>query len=581
HFSTGVAADWRVPFPAVLPASGIEKEEAEKQSLASPAANAGKQDTLGGKKVSEADLRPLFIQRLQQLLNKTTNGLYTVAVGDMKVDVLASSISLHDVELQPDAKNRASLQAAGLLPSNVFTISFQRLDIEGVNLDDALTSKTMDYKTIRLVNPVIRIDRFRSKEKKPEGDFSQRFLKELEKLSIKNLSIEGGSIVVNDKQKGSTKTLSNVQVRMTDILLDSSTRNDKSRFLFAQNARIHFGDYSSTSKDGLYRFRIGNADVFATEKRVVLKNLSFKPTLSREAFASKHKVAKEMYTLLLPQLTITGADWWSALNEEEVMASAIETNGGSLAIYLNREKPPANKMGNFPSQLLQKLPVKLAVNKAAIRNLDLQYEEYNPLSKQNGTLYFDNASIHITNMHNGTGNGPMEMKGTAQFMHSIPIEASFRFDMARAKSGAFTASLRADKDFDGSLLNSFTVPLGMMKVEKGSLQKLQVDMQGDETGAKGEVEVLYQDLKLAMLEKDKGEAALDKKSVTSLFANLFVLKKSNPKKDEAPRKEPAQFKRDPTGGFFMLVWKTALTGILKTIGAPEKIAYKKPKPAEK
>jgi len=77
-----------------------------------------------------------------------------------------------------------------------------------------------------------------------------------------------------------------------------------------------------------------------------------------------------------------------------------------------------------------------------------------------------------------------------------------------------------------------------------------------------------------LLEKDRGEKELDKKGVTTLFANMFVLKKDNPKKGEELQKEQATFKRIPEGGFFMLVWKTILTGALKTVGAPPKIANK-------
>ena len=508
-----------------------KKEEEGTHGLVATGTEKGKIDTLGGKKVSAADLRPLFLQRLQQLLDKTSQGLYTLSVDDMKVDVLTSTVSLHNVTVRPDAGNRALLQARGLLPDNIFTISFQRLELEGVNLDDAITSKTMDYRLIRLVNPLIRIDHRRTKETKKEETFPQRFLKELEKLSIKQLVVEGGNIVIHDKQKGSTKSLANVQVQMHDILLDSTTRNDKSRFLFARKARIGFRNYRTKTKDGLYQFSIGDADVLATEKKVVVKNLLFAPTLSKRAFVNKQKKAKEIYTLSIPRLTLNGLDWWSALNEEEIFATDIQTSGGSLAVYMNREKPPANKMGNFPNQLLLKLPVKLAVKKASFRNLDVQYEEYNPLSKQSGTIYFDNASIHFSNLHNdANNNAPVIANGTALFMHRIPLKARFSFPMERAKSGAFTASVHAEKDFEGSLLNSFAMPLGMMKVEKGTLQDLQATMQGDETGASGDVRLLYKDLKISMLEKDKGEEALDKKSVTSFFANLFVLKKNNPKK---------------------------------------------------
>jgi len=57
-------------------------------------------------------------------------------------------------------------------------------------------------------------------------------------------------------------------------------------------------------------------------------------------------------------------------------------------------------------------------------------------------------------------------------------------------------------------------------------------------------------------------------------ANAFVLKKDNPKEGEEIRKVQAAFKRIPEGGFFMLVWKTIMTGTLKTIGAPTRIANK-------
>src|SRR5215216_5496564 len=159
-------------------------------------------------------------------------------------------------------------------------------------------------------------------------------------------------------------------------------------------------------------------------------------------------------------------------------------------------------------------------------------------------------------------------------MHKIPIKADFVFNRANYKSGEFTARINADKDFEGSLINSFSMPMGMVKIEEGLLQKLHANLQGSELKASGDITVLYKDLKLHLLEKDKGEKQLDKKGFTTFFANALVLKKDNPKEGAEPRKVQAEFKRIPEGGFFMLVWKTIMTGALKTIGAPTKIANK-------
>jgi hypothetical protein len=231
-------------------------------------------------------------------------------------------------------------------------------------------------------------------------------------------------------------------------------------------------------------------------------------------------------------------------------------------------------MGNFPNQLMKKFPVEMNVGKISLSDLSFSYKEYNPLSQQTGAIDMDKLNLAVTNFSN-TGTAPLVVEGRGLFMHQVPIQAEFVFDMASYQSGKFKAHIKVN-GFDAGLVNSFAMPLGLMKIEKGHLSKAEASISGDQWKATGNVLVLYEDLKLSLLEKDKGNTALDKKDFTTLVANLFVLKKSNPKGKQTPRKEAGSFTRDPQGGFFMLVWKTMLVGILKTIGAPEKLAYKKP-----
>ena len=56
-------------------------------------------DTLGYKKTSVLDLRPLFIKRVQQLLKKSSNGLYNLSVEDMQVDLLASKLVMTGIRI--------------------------------------------------------------------------------------------------------------------------------------------------------------------------------------------------------------------------------------------------------------------------------------------------------------------------------------------------------------------------------------------------------------------------------------------------------------------------------------------------
>ena len=68
---------------------------------------------------------------------------------------------------------------------------------------------------------------------------------------------------------------------------------------------------------------------------------------------------------------------------------------------------------------------------------------------------------------------------------------------------------------------------------------------------------------------------LTKKGLIGLLANTFVIKDDNPKKNKPPRHADVTFDRDPQAGFFNLVWKTALSGVLKTVGAGTRMAKRK------
>jgi len=133
-------------------------------------------DSLQNNKLSGLDLRPLFIQRLRQLIRNSSQGLYDLSVGDLEVDLLASIVRLRNVTVRPNLQNLRS----SVKPSDIFSLSFKRIDIEGINLDDAVTSKTMDYKSIRVVQPVIEVQH--NSKLKSSGAFAQGFLKEMEYL---------------------------------------------------------------------------------------------------------------------------------------------------------------------------------------------------------------------------------------------------------------------------------------------------------------------------------------------------------------------------------------------------------------
>ena len=99
------------------------------------------------------------------------------------------------------------------------------------------------------------------------------------------------------------------------------------------------------------------------------------------------------------------------------------------------------------------------------------------------------------------------------------------------------------------------------------------EVSGNNSQASGKVLLLYTGLHVTPLEKDKKHPGeLNKKNITSLLANKLLIKDNNPSGNNPPRSPDCSFTRDPHGSFFNLIWKTTFVGILKTIGAPDKLA---------
>ena len=79
----------------------------------------------------------------------------------------------------------------------------------------------------------------------------------------------------------------------------------------------------------------------------------------------------------------------------------------------------------------------------------------------------------------------------------------------------------------------------------------------------GTVKILYNDLKISVLKKDKETHELKKKKLVSLGANMLV-KDDNPTRDKPPRVANIHFERDTTRSMFHMSWKTLMKGIKET-----------------
>jgi hypothetical protein len=552
-----------------------------RQSLSTPGFQpaAAKEASAATKEGESAiDLRPRLITKLQQLVKNGSDGLYNLSVHEIAPDVLASRVTIRNVLLTPDSAVLRDLQSKGLAPGDVFRISLKELNIDGLGIKDLVEKDVIDLKTISIKSPTIEVSHL-SGSKKTEGGptLYQRIMKQLKHLAVDRITLEDGELVSHNKKK--TTRFNAVSIVLSNLLIDSSTQTDKNRFLFSKDAELTAKNFLQPTSDGLYNLKIASLNISSSNHRVTAHGFQLEPRFSKEAFQKQVKTMQERYSISIPTIELHNLDWWGLLNDEGLNAASADVGNVDLNIYLDRSLPAGPpSIRNFPHQQIMSLPVPIEIARLNIGNLDLDYEEFNPKSGEKSVLKVQDIHgkiLNLTNKPEAIRKNSTTIVNAGGKLLGIPVDMNLQLDLARYKTGAFSAALKTN-GFDGTIVNQVSEPSAMFRVKRGKVNGITSHVSGDNYQASGKVLFLYENLHITPLEKDnRHPGKLEKRNVTSFLANTLVIKNENPKNGEQPREEDCSFKREPNSSFYNLIWKTTFTGILKTIGAPQRLATEK------
>jgi hypothetical protein len=526
-------------------------------------------------------LQPIIKAELKDLVLNATDSLYTVEFSDLSINLLTKGASLTDVKFIPDTNVFKRLIALKRAPNNVYYIRLKTLSIKNFHPKNLFKFKKLNVDLLLFDNPdVIMVNtQFDFNENKPTYlqkspyDYISKYLHELRvnEISFRNVKFK---YINNNGKVPEIDSVNKLNVTLKGWLIDRGSDKDPSRLYALQDVMINLNDYSYATPDSLYHVNWKQFSFSSASGKLNVSNFNVVPRLPEMTFAKTAGYSKERYQISMSKIDLEGINFPLYIKKRELYATQMSITDGALAVFNNNELPARVKIrnGKYPHQILQQLKAPITVKLLNLANIDISYEEYDRDSKKKGTIIFKKTSGTVTNITNVAkikAKSPYLFANmTTYMMGQGKLDVNFRFDL-EAKDGAFSYS-GALGNMDGRVLNRVTMPLGMVQIKRGSVEKLAFNIKANDQTAKGSVKFAYNDLSVALLRRDKEEDKLVKQGLMSLLANAMVINSSNPGKDGVLIIAPVNYQRPETASFFSFIWRTLFVGIKYSVGVTPK-----------
>lgn len=518
----------------------------------------------------------LLRKELSGYVTDLSDSLYVVQFKDLHLNVLSGSLTVEKATMTLDSAVYRRMLAARRAPENTYLISVEKLQLKYFKPWRYFIKKELNAGALIVTGPSIVMDQNSTVRDttRPRTAY-ENISSKMKSIFIGRFQLDNTNFKYVFTRKDSSRVIHqfrNLQVGVNDFLIDSVALKDPTRYLYARNYDIGMRDYMNRTRDSLYWMNVRGIRYDAAERTLNIGQFEIKPRYDKAEFRQQTGgVQQDRYELQFNDIQVRELDPRMLLQEQQVWARRINISNGRVHIYRDRTlpMPPGDKLGQFPNQVLQKIHLPLKIDTLTGNNVELQYSELSPVSRQVGQVNFSHVHGRLTNITNIDSmvarNNHCVADFDAIFLQSGKLRAHFDF-ILNSPTGRFAVSGQL-KNMNGKDLNTVTQPLGMIEIRSCNIRDLNFNLRGDERKAAGSVTLLYDNLKIAILKQDKEHKNYSRKGLMSFVANVMVIKDSNPLPGEKVRVSNPTHVRDIQKSFFNLVWKTLFAGVKETAGA--------------
>ena len=511
--------------------------------------------------------------KLKSAVYEKTNGLYTIRYDKMDLDEAGGYLHMTNLHILPDTAQFRQMILDKKNPPMAMELSIPELTVAGVKTPAALINKKVSGRRLEIKNASVIFYYAKTAhdtaDMAPKEEIYRQLLGSLNEIQADSVEITEVTLAfVSMISAKKTITANGISVHLQDVLIDSLHSDDSSRFFFSKHVQVEGDTALVKNKQGNYFYHFNGFSFTSNGGLFFIKNLQIVPQLSEARFADDEGIQKDRFKVDLKNVSVKHINLLR-LMQSNLVADSVVIKEANFKVFrdLSYPRDKVNRVGQFPQQLLMKMPLLATVNKIIVGDAFIEYKEKNPKSDYSGKVQFVHANAVISNITNDPlrvkANSQCKLSFNASFLGMTPMHADVTMFLGNPQGKfLFSGSM---KSFDAGKLNDLIEPMGLARIEKGRVNSVQFNFTGHNYGSDGKLTLLYEDLKITLLKKDSADNQLEKKNLASFVANL-VVKNANPLRKQPVRVAEVHYVRNTNRSFFNLMWKSVFTGVKQSAG---------------
>jgi len=519
---------------------------------------------------------PILAGRVQSTVLAASDSLYTADFSDADLHIVQGKLVIFNLTLKPNLTVYNRKVKQGLAPNNLYTLKVKRIVLKHIHPFTMYYDHKLEIGQIILSKPQLQIHyqqvTHQGTTTNNQLNAWQRIRPLLKSIHIKQIMLNDVDFTYNDRSGNRLQVSALKEVNLTgnELLIDSLTQDDKSRFYFFKEVQIELNNFDQpVGKDNLYRLKLKQLNYSTLNSKLQVYGLDLQPAPD-SAFVKRG--IRTHYSFDADTMEAENFNLKRFNKFREIYASNIVINRGNVLVSANQQKATGgggDRLFTFPNAAIHKLKNDLRLDTVELRNVNITYKGYGRKSHKQGAISFNGTSGQILNITNNAQllktRDTMRIEVTSRLMDSAPLHASINFNLTdSARSYSYKGTVGY---IDLDRLNKATMPFALIKITSGWLDQMSFDIKANRNVSNGKVTMLYHDLKVHLLKMDSVAESYKHRTLISLMANALIVKRHNPDfLGAVPRTIDVRYVRQPDTPFFKAMWKTLAQGIKASAG---------------